>query len=196
MCSLQCLVRMFCRSLIGQFALYCQLALIISLSFCPFVMMMCLLVRVGFWSRSLLCLVPSMTLYTVAFFPSIEYSCAQCVHDYNCLDGLFSLLVWNNLIFLLRLVLVWNNLINYQTRDACLFLARTIIMFCQNIISHSFTLRYYLSLIVNCVSWRQQIKGHPPLLIWSVSLHLNIGKLRPLVFNIITKIFVLVCIIL
>lgn len=168
----------------------------VLLSFCPFVMMMCLLVRVGFWSCSLLCLVSSMTLYTVAFFPSIEYSCARCVHDYNCLDGLFSLLVWNSLIFLLRLVLVWDNLINYQTRDACLFLVRTIIMFCQNIISHLFTLRYYLSLIVSCVSWRQQIKEHPPLLIWSVSLHLNIGKLRPLVFNIITKIFALVCIIL
>lgn len=158
--------------------------------------MMCLLVRAGFQGHSLLCLVPSMTLYTVAFFPSIEYSCAQCVHDYNCLDGLFSLLVGNNFNFLLRLVLVWNNLINYQTRDACLFLVRTIIMFCQNRISHSFTLRFYLSLIMSCVSWRQQIKGHPPLLIWSVSLHLNIGKLRPLIFNIITKIFVLVCIIL
>lgn len=112
MCSLQRLVRMFCRSRTGQFALCCQIALIISLSFGRDDVS---LGEGGFQGHSLLCLVSSMTLYTAAFFPSIEYRCVQCVHDYSCLDGLFSLLVWNNLIFLLRLVLVWNNLINYQT---------------------------------------------------------------------------------
>ena len=59
-----------------------------------------------------------------------------------------------------------------------------------NIISHPFTLSFYLSLELRCVSWRQNMVGFC-FIIHSATLCIFIGEFSPFTFGVIIEIWVL-----